>query len=160
MGCDIHVRTEVRRYRDEARTDGIWISADTFKVNPDHFLYGNDERYEVEEIYTGRDYNLFSILADVRNYYAGTRRVVPISKPKGFPDDASDETKSSYEHWRCDAHSASWYTLQELLNNKDRFTETEFIEAIDKLQSLTRNHPYPQFEIKAEDVRIVFWFDN
>ena len=68
-----------------------------------------------------RNYNLFSILADVRNGYgfAGLKTgegFVPISNPRGVPDDASLEYKEHVERWRADGHSHSYHTLKHLLD--------------------------------------------
>jgi hypothetical protein len=63
-------------------------------------------------IFDGRNYSLFAILADVRNYYGFN----PISEPRGIPEDACDLVKKEHEKWGCDAHSASYHTLQQLLD--------------------------------------------
>ena len=162
MGCDIHIRTEVKRYRsnDKERQNGVWICADKFVVNHDHILYGEEERYSVEnEIYEDRNYRLFAVLAGVRNNYD----VTPISPPRGLPVDASDETKQYHNSYGSDAHSESFLTLEEL----EQYQHWEhpihgdlFKGTIDKLRNLTRQHSYPEYEIRADDVRIVFWFDN
>jgi hypothetical protein len=74
-----------------------------------------------EEWYSGRNYHLFSILADVRNGFgfAGIRTgegYVPISKPKGFPDDFDvKEVEGDYGGGWLGDHSFSWLTLRELL---------------------------------------------
>lgn len=88
MGCDIHFYVEQRQ---ENGTWGVIGSRDSF--------YGN------------RHYLLFSILADVRN--RDEYPVIPISQPKGFPDDVSQEIKT--EDWGTDWHSRSWLTLKEIL---------------------------------------------
>jgi len=87
MGCDIHSFAEKK---DEV---GNW------EVIPDF------------EPFDWRSYGLYGWLADVRNYSGLT----PISKPRGFPSDASFEVKDDYETWDCDAHSASWLSVAELL---------------------------------------------
>jgi len=57
-----------------------------------------------------RDYELFAVLAGVRNSY----NLKPISEPKGIPDDVSSIVRSWVEHWDSDGHSHSWLTLKEL----------------------------------------------
>jgi hypothetical protein len=69
--------------------------------------------------YRGRNYRLFSFLADVRNGrgFAGVDtgdRITPIAEPKGIPEDASREWKE-YAEDDLDLHSASYFTLTELL---------------------------------------------
>jgi hypothetical protein len=106
MGCDIHIMVE--------SLEASW-RATAKLVKDDDWLSVEDE------IYDGRNYKLFSILANVRNGYgfAGCDTgdtLVPISMPKGVPDDGSSEYKMLVEQWGCDGHSHSYLTLQELLN--------------------------------------------
>ena len=129
MGTDIHMACEVRR-------DGKWhLVTDKVFLNP---WYDPNSTYTwCQEQYTnipydGRNYSLFAILANVRNGYgfAGCKTgdgFIPISKPKGYPDDMCDELLSdiymsddSYDDlnrpYLSNEHSASYLTLQELLN--------------------------------------------
>lgn len=70
------------------------------------------------EIEDGRNYWLFSALADVRNYSG----IVPIDKPRGLPEDIElGEDGESVPFWRAHdgsawlgEHSRSWFTLKEL----------------------------------------------
>jgi hypothetical protein len=72
-----------------------------------------------EEFYEGRNYRLFSILADVRNYHA--TRVVPIAQPRGTPRDASEAAKRYMRKWGEDGHSYTYHTLKQVLDfNWDR----------------------------------------
>ena len=119
MGTDIHLAAEYYQ-------DGCWHLA--------HVELPNE-----------RNYRAFAILADVRNGYtfAGFDTgdaVIPISEPRGFPEDMSnelralldDEEEENYQFdqdefeailkneeqdhiWLGD-HSISWVTLQELLD--------------------------------------------
>jgi hypothetical protein len=111
MGCDIHVFTEAYNTVDIDKK--AWVNIDRWKLNrfydpkePD----GEDE-YEIDALYSGRDYGLFSLLAGVRDY---TGKVVPISEPKGLPDDISARTQQEAERWGSDGHSHSYITLKEL----------------------------------------------
>jgi len=109
MGCDIHLYVE-KKENDE------WISADIWELN-DNTL---DVSYD-KKIYNERNYNLFAILANVRNGYgfAGINtgdEFVPISIPKGLPTDCDERIKIVSDMWGCDGHSHSWLTLKELLN--------------------------------------------
>lgn len=70
--------------------------------------------------YDGRNYDLFGMLANVRNGwgFAGCDTgdgFKPIAMPKGVPDDASDYYLRKVEEWGCDGHSHSWLTIRELL---------------------------------------------
>jgi hypothetical protein len=58
----------------------------------------------------GRNYEMFSVLAGVRNYLD----VRPIREPRGLPEDVDFMLKVYYEYWAEDAHSASWVTLKEM----------------------------------------------
>lgn len=69
--------------------------------------------------YGGRNYDLFAILADVRNGrgFAGVDTgdgFNPIAEPKGVPEDASDFYKKEAEDYGMDGHSHSYFTLAEL----------------------------------------------
>lgn len=101
MGCDIHLFTE--RKRNINKTEK-WVNIDNFKIN----LYSGN--YELEECYQGRNYTLFSILADVRNY--SDNKI--ISEPKGFPSDSSDIVRNKFEEWEGDGHSHSYLTMKEI----------------------------------------------
>ncbi len=57
-----------------------------------------------------RSYGMFGFLAGVRNYSA----VPPITAPRGFPEDASDEVRKDYEGFGLDAHTPSWLSVDEL----------------------------------------------
>lgn len=87
MGCDIHLYTESRRTINNEKK---WINVDNWKLNP---YYDGIDKYENEyklnHAYSERNYNLFAMLADVRNY--SNQKV--ISSPKGVPPDASEVVK-------------------------------------------------------------------
>jgi hypothetical protein len=130
MGCDIHLYLEKRvyRYDDKEKKNGIWVNADKWTRNHRLALYPDDEdernEWELDyhdRIYTGRNYDLFAILANVRNGYgfAGVPTgsgFVPIAMPKCFPEDVSLTVKRESDGWGCDGHSHSWFTLKELLD--------------------------------------------
>jgi len=118
MGTDIHLAAEIYK-------DGLWHLANVDL--PDY-----------------RNYRAFAILADIRNGYtfAGMDSgdpVIPISYPRGFPEDISEELremlyKEDEDEWLDDDmedfplddeepeliwlgdHSFSWVTLEELIN--------------------------------------------
>lgn len=110
MGCDIHIRTEVRT------TGGQW-RINNRKVFKNRW-YKPDAKYDWEQDeYTpdpddGRNYMLFSFLADVRNYH--DQPIVPIAEPRGVPDDATQDWLDEVEDWGFDMHSTSYFTLREL----------------------------------------------
>lgn len=108
MGCDIHCYCEVRK-------NGKWeeLKEKIFKSCYSEELSSDP--------YHGRNYDLFAILANVRNGrgFAGSdtgNGFMPISPLKGLPADVSGEIKKSSDSWDCDGHSHSWVTLKELID--------------------------------------------
>lgn len=129
MGTDIHMACEVKR-------NDKWELV-TDKVFKNHWYEPNSEYRWAKEEYTNipydnRCYNLFAILAGVRNGrgFAGCKtgeEFNPISAPKGYPEDMCAELRSdisddydneAYSHrpTLSNEHSASWLTLKELLD--------------------------------------------
>lgn len=111
MGCDIHVCTETFKY---SRGEKKWVNSDNWRLNE---YYGGEEdaqEYDLKPIYNDRNYLLFSLLADVRNY-GGNKS---FEFDSGVPDDVSDKTLSEYERWGDDAHTPGWATLKELKEAK------------------------------------------
>ncbi len=99
MGCDIHLTVEVRR-------NGAW-QREPAPAGRDEFAekYGHAPRW-----YSGRHYDMFALLAGVRNYNG----IEPIAEPRGVPDGASPEYLADAEEYGCDGHSHSWHTLADL----------------------------------------------
>ncbi len=114
MGCDIH-------FYVERKVDNVWCSADRWEPNPDADEEGQPSltiTYS-ERFYSDRNYDLFSILADVRNGsgFAGCDTgdgFVPIDEPRGLPADVSEEVLADSISWNGDGHSHSWFTVAEL----------------------------------------------
>lgn len=108
MGCDIH-------FYVEKKIDGVWQMQGKL-VDDDGWKHVNGPSF-----YDVRNYNLFAILADVRNGrgFAGIKTgegFNPISDPRGVPEDASDEYKQLVDCWGVDGHSHSHHTLRQLLD--------------------------------------------
>lgn len=107
MGCDIHAAIEVKD------TTGKW----TALLHPNkYFGKYSGESELTARVDIGRDYDLFAVLANVRNGTAFAGCVTGtgfdyISEPRGVPDDISDEARGVLS----DEHSASWVTLPEIL---------------------------------------------
>lgn len=168
MGCDIHMYVE---YKLVSREDAIWRCGDYFRINDP---LSEEPELKRIELYSSRNYNLFSVLADVRNY----GYMEYIADPRGLPGDATDYVKREYQAWGNDAHSCSYFTLRELIDyykdNKpiDEFGKDILKPLIDSLKqraddldviwdfewnnSFTRDVAYK----KSNNIRIVFWFDN
>jgi len=140
MGCDIHIMVE-------KLVNGKWIAQsgvnesdvayykemlESKKNNPDG-NYGHLTEDYIEEcikrasktilhdwIYGDRNYDLFSILADVRNGYgfAGVKTgdgFIPISEPRGVPKDVGVDYAHWVNEWNGDGHSHSYHTVRQLV---------------------------------------------
>jgi len=153
MGTDIHL--QVQRRNSEGTWETVYPSlgyndhdewcAKNYKeavaklpegVTVDDVLSGkyktegiSMDRYYLEKYhhswYNGRNYNLFAMLADVRNGrgFAGGQTGAgfnPIAEPRGLPDDVVngeyDEEKDEYSSFSYGDHSFSHLTLKELLD--------------------------------------------
>lgn len=157
MGCDIHAMAEIR-HDYPAYTPDIWVDGKRqpgepvearstwYAIRDQVFTapYFNDKLpVSVQNVpytsvpYSGRNYDLFAVLADVRNGrgFAGVRtgeRITPILEhfgekhvetegehvyetwTRGVPEDASKRWKKYVKRWGMDLHSTSWLTLEEL----------------------------------------------
>jgi hypothetical protein len=139
MGCDIHLHVEVK-------IEGKWQNWTAPNLD--------------------RNYDLFAKMADVRNYNQGT---VPISKPKGLPEDISVVTKLSYDHWGVDGHSHSWLgygaltVLEEWINNQEHLEGHRKVWEFDRMFGWFLGNGFldkGSWPDGVDDVRFVFWFDN
>ncbi len=135
MGTDIHMAAEVRKNGKWELVRAKVFKNDWYEPNPAKQNKFNREKF-TNIPYDDRNYNLFAMLADVRNGYgfAGCitgQHINPISAPKGYPEDLSDELRADVERdiystdeysWSDDRpylsndHSGSWLTLKELLD--------------------------------------------
>jgi len=97
MGCDIHMCVE-------QKVGDKWVSCDKTKRDNDGYLSIPNP------IYHDRDYTVFAVLAGVRGWLESDQKY----PTKGFPKDASPETKELYENYGSDAHSTSYLTVKEL----------------------------------------------
>lgn len=114
MGCDIHMYVEYKKdipVKGSDRRETKWISGDYFKPNPYYDLWDEEEQKERMELYGNRNYSLFTTLAGVRDY---SNKTIPVSEPKGLPDDCCEYVKQQCERWGIDGHTHSWLTLKEL----------------------------------------------
>ncbi len=118
MGCDIHCRFERRN------PDWTWESVLNTNPTPDdlkrHGWECEDARAEGKpdppmfKRYTGRDYRLFAMLANVRN----DGSITPIADltSRGVPTDASEEYQRLVKQWGVDGHSHTWVTMEEVFD--------------------------------------------
>lgn len=119
MGCDIH-------FYVEKKVDGKWVTADTWYDDEDTpgykslYQWGPGLKRLAGPLYSSRNYDLFAMLANVRNGsgFAGVdtgNGFIPIHEPRGVPDDACPEVVKANEYWDSDGHSHSWATVKELM---------------------------------------------
>ena len=167
MGCDIHMYVE---YRPKSQVGRNWLCGDIFHtIDPLRV-----PSLKHMDLHGERNYDLFAVLADVRNY----DNVEYIEDPRGIPNDCTEYVALEYERWDIDAHSASWFTLRELIEFKvehdprDRFGRDILKPLIDKLKKRAdeldliwdfewgRENTAKVALERAENIRIVFWFDN
>jgi len=151
MGCDIHFHSEVKR-------NGTW--------------------HHHSEANIRRNYAVFAKMAGVRNRPGANTPIVPISKPKGLPEDATELTKLHSEKYGVDGHSHSWLNSKEISElHKWILCEDNPIEWFgddgpwrwehENMPYFMGNHlngfvDYPEDwkDSGIEDVRYVFFFDN
>jgi hypothetical protein len=148
MGCDIHLHIEIK-------LNNKW----------EHYACPRIERW----------YQLFAKMAGVRNYVESG--VIPISLPKGIPEDVTSITKYDYERWDTDGHSHSWLNLKEIAELEDWLNqmkegnnpnngdlEWDILHCYLFGNSFAALYKYPEetkkYNPEITDVRFVFWFDN
>lgn len=95
MGCDIHAVIE--KYATHSMV---------YEDRPDAYRYWHN----AGDPRLGRDYELFAVLAGVRN----DRGIIPIAEPRGLPDDTDSMFAAYAEAYDVDGHSHSWLTLDEI----------------------------------------------
>ena len=129
MGCDIHVYLE--KYTS-VNGENKWVNVDHWQINPHFGILENESEYDHVPFYWGRNYDLFSILAEIRG------SMDPIDDPRGLPEDVTETTRKEYESGDM-VHTASYYTLKELkdylYNNSDNEEVVEnlkyFVDCMD-----------------------------
>lgn len=112
MGCDIHI------YIERKGEDGIWYNGDYFVPTP---VTSKGVVYERVQIIPYRCYALFAFLANVRNY----ENIPCIDDPRGLPN-VSKYVWDEWEKWEPDGHSASFFTLLELVEVQKELKCTEY----------------------------------
>lgn len=133
MGCDIHGFCEVKENgvwkvnTEKVFKNGYYLSDEELeerrKARPDYTRSDWQENEFDEHPDTGRSYDWFAILADVRNGrgFAGIKTgdgFDVIVEPRGVPEDATPEWNEEVEQWEIDMHSHS-YLYPEDFDNFD-----------------------------------------
>ena len=116
MGCDIHFYVEKRN------SEGKWESADAWTIQKDTTTERGVRKFVqyTEALCHSRNYNLFAILANVRNGVGFADcdtgdGFQPIDRPRGLPEDVSIDVREMSDSWGSDGHSHSYLTVDELL---------------------------------------------
>ena len=105
MGTDIHMLLETEK---SVNSKKVWVNIDYWQHNHYYGLFENEPYYTLVSIYEGRNYELFGILAGVRNNTCDK-----IDDPRGIPSDISEMTRKEYDRQEY-KHSESYLTLREL----------------------------------------------
>jgi hypothetical protein len=180
MGCDIHTFIEMKREitqitENDPSVKTEWVDANLYVKN---MYYDPTDPESIETEYvrsshlTTRNYQLFAVLANVRNY----NDLPYIAADRGMPPDASQALIDAYNKDIADAHSLSYITLREL---RDWYKKQEANELknqlLDKPQlhkmfdpwfDFIKNHVAFNFYVYTgnedfwDNFRITFWFDN
>ncbi|QOV88556.1 hypothetical protein [Humisphaera borealis] len=106
MGIDISMYAEVRRQEG-------WQLAEPLARNP--YRYDEDEpEWIPTALYSSRSYELFAVLANIRNPIRAMAPFEYLSEPRGLPADASPQLLDYYRTVESDSFSESWLLLEEL----------------------------------------------
>lgn len=160
MGCDIHFYVETKQPDGtwkEVILDLVWgwdgvtqipscdpipkaemiARREVNNYNPDY-----DDMWDAK-YYNGRNYSLFSVLANVRNY---DYNIKPIDDPRGLPDDVSETIKIRASDPERDGHSYTWLTLDEIVKYgwKQTYSLYGFVDEKDYLEWKQGNTPHPK----------------
>ncbi len=106
MGTDIKLAIE---YYTSYNGVKKWYNIDSFIVD----YYSNE--FEHSPLFRERDYDLFAALADVRN----RGFVIPMSQPRGLPDDLHEVTKRIFKEY-SNGFIHSHCTLKELIDYSEK----------------------------------------
>lgn len=123
MGCNIHAYVEARKIGEEKWSLVEPMGRDKNGYGSKHDDQAPDSAHDIE-CHWHRNYFLYAILANVRNYHGDVKC---IDEPKGPPTDMSDQYREilHYEDkegnllFDTDYHSHSYHDLETLINEID-----------------------------------------
>ena len=116
MGCDIHM------YLEYKIDDGCWTPHKGHVAQTENEGTEDEYLFVAEISATGRDYNLFETLANVRGSSG--------PEPKGIPDDISKTINLAIEQWDIDGHSHSYCDYEEF---KEILKDVGYIDPTDRV---------------------------
>ncbi len=143
MGTDITIFVE------EQSKDGSWELVDEPVKHDQPYNYIDEIKFLPRSMDSGRNYNLFAILANCRNGLRSEELFKPIADQRGVPDDLSEIAKRVYES-SDDYHNATWYYIEEVLDY-DWSQTMQFAGDVDeKFKHLFKDNPlgYPRKELE------------
>ena len=160
MGCDEHMYVE--RWR---KTEWIHVNPpqDDFwgqfsKAEPElvtfaHAFIEDPIPTNLNFWHFGRDYRAYGYLAGVRV------KTLEFKQPAGFPKDASKKVREEFLSWGQDAHTPTFYTLQELENYTKSISEFPSLRRIRNLV-VQMKKTAKNYSLSHDLVRMIVWFDN
>lgn len=141
MGCSIRLYAEIKK-------DGAWEKLG-------HIFKSRYPGY-TDSPYEGQNYDLFALLAGVRN----TMKIKPLSNPKGLPNDVSAEVEAISDRCGTDGYSHSYFNVEELLNVNSEYIFKGFVsEEQFKIFNLTGSPNVWQYNIFGARVKIIHFSD-
>lgn len=176
MGCDIHIRLEMINKKGEYKPLDYYEVREDWVDEEDNIP---THPFYVKDIYDGRDYELFGLLAGVRSNYPE-----PIAEPRGIPNSANHFIKEEYEFDKKWIHTPTWLTLGELRkcwyeHKDDEILDEDgwhnvYIRLLDGIikpfERRVAEYKYLFYESDAQleeecrkywdSARMVFWFDS
>ena len=165
MGCDIHMIAEIKD-KSVGANNQEWrpLLDPIFK---DRYFDKKEPicRWNIPytfQPYADRNYEVFSVLANVRNGWG----IKPIDEARGYPEDMHAVSKWLLDGYDYVDHSPSWLSLDEVLAYDWNGTESNYFEDGKTLKDSARRFLENMELLKkyAEDedceVRLVFGFDS
>jgi hypothetical protein len=143
MGGGLKMSCELFMYTERI-IDGQWVNVDIWRASPFWTKDDSDgDEFYCEQVYRGQSYELFKILADVRNYDPDA--IEPISVPRGLPPDLSAQVARKAAMWTGpEWHHHSWLTLTELQGYEwDRPIKRRTLLTAEEFKSLL-DHGHPR----------------
>lgn len=117
--ADPNTPVEVKEYGPDPENPDDEIEISRRHLPPKTCYWCKGEKKRSEEFYEGRSYDLFAILANVRNGrgFAGCKTgegFVPMTDDRGVPDDVSADGRAYLDGYGGDGHSHTYMTLAEI----------------------------------------------
>src|SRR6185295_15976002 len=110
------------------RPPGQWVLHEWEKAYHTGEFYDDEKtvpqkdytRLFLDPLHIGRDYDLYAILANVRNGrgFGGMDTgdgFIPIADPRGLPPDVTPQVAAESDRWEGAGHSHSYFTVAEML---------------------------------------------